>query len=56
MPTTAATEDLPAQADAGPFVPSPSTESDIEEGRDSYRPGRFHPMYIGDIYADKYKS
>lgn len=32
------------------------TESgDIEEGRDAYRPGGFHPVYIGDVYADKYE-
>ncbi|POS76289.1 serine/threonine protein kinase [Diaporthe helianthi] len=29
--------------------------SDIEEGRDAYQPGGFHPVYIGDIYADKYE-
>jgi serine/threonine-protein kinase SRPK3 len=28
---------------------------EIEEGRDAYRPGGFHPVYIGDVYADKYK-
>ncbi|GAB1320079.1 hypothetical protein MFIFM68171_10289 [Madurella fahalii] len=33
-------------------VPDPG---DIEEGRDAYRPGGFHPVYIGDVYADKYK-
>lgn len=35
-----------------PTVPDPG---DIEEGRDKYRPGGFHPVYIGDVYADKYK-
>jgi serine/threonine-protein kinase SRPK3 len=41
---------------------SPPTEhaadpdsDDIEEGRDAYRPGGFHPVYIGDVYAGKYQ-
>lgn len=28
---------------------------DVEEGRDAYQPGGFHPVYIGDMYADKYE-
>lgn len=28
---------------------------DIEEGRNAYRPGGFHPVYIGDVYNDRYK-
>lgn len=28
---------------------------DIEEGRDAYQPGGYHPVYIGDVYADKYE-
>lgn len=28
---------------------------DIEEGRDAYRPGGFHLVSIGDVYADKYE-
>lgn len=28
---------------------------DIEGGRDVYRPGGFHPVYIGDVYYDEYK-
>lgn len=28
---------------------------DIEEGRDAYRPGGFHPVYIGDVYNERYK-
>lgn len=28
---------------------------DIEEGRDAYRKGGFHPVYIGDVYANKYE-
>ncbi|KAJ8123077.1 hypothetical protein ONZ43_g884 [Nemania bipapillata] len=27
----------------------------IEEGDDAYRPGGFHPVYIGDIYNNRYK-
>lgn len=28
---------------------------DIEEGISSYRPGHFHPVYIGDVYHDRYQ-
>jgi serine/threonine-protein kinase SRPK3 len=28
---------------------------DIEEGRDAYRPGGFHPVYVGDVYNERYK-
>jgi hypothetical protein len=28
---------------------------DIEEGRDAYKPGGLHPVYIGDVYASKYE-
>lgn len=27
----------------------------IEEGRDAYQSGGFHPVYIGDVYASKYE-
>ncbi|KAI1427505.1 serine/threonine protein kinase [Xylaria sp. FL1777] len=27
----------------------------IEEGDDAYRPGGFHPVYIGDVFNDRYK-
>ncbi|KAI1505630.1 kinase-like domain-containing protein [Biscogniauxia marginata] len=34
----------------------PSREpGDIEEGTDVYRPGGFHPVYIGDVFKDRYK-
>lgn len=38
-------------------IPEPSSldPTDIEEGKDSYHPGGFHPVYIGDLYADRYK-
>jgi len=38
-------------------IPEPSSldPTDIEEGKDSYHPGGFHPVYIGDVYADRYK-
>lgn len=29
--------------------------ADIEEGKSKYRPGGFHPVYIGDVYNDRYK-
>lgn len=51
----------PAQP-VGPNDTSPPTDAvatpdlgDIEEGRDVYRPGGFHPVYIGDVYADRYR-
>ncbi|KAK0649990.1 kinase-like domain-containing protein [Cercophora newfieldiana] len=31
------------------------SEGGIEEGRGSYKPGGLHPVYIGDIYAEKYE-
>ncbi|KAL3492783.1 serine/threonine protein kinase [Aspergillus germanicus] len=34
---------------------SEDTKSNIEEGREVYRPGGFHPVYIGDIFNDRYK-
>lgn len=27
----------------------------IEEGSHAYQPGGFHPVYIGDVYHDRYK-
>lgn len=27
----------------------------VEEGRDEYYPGGFHPVYIGDVYGGKYQ-
>ncbi|KAI8712248.1 Protein kinase domain-containing protein [Fusarium sp. LHS14.1] len=34
----------------------PDTASeDGEEGKDAYRPGGFHPVYIGDVFNDRYK-
>lgn len=32
-----------------------SPEEDIEEGKDVYRRGGFHPVYIGDVYNNRYK-
>jgi serine/threonine-protein kinase SRPK3 len=49
-------EDTPVatSSDGGPLQTLPDP-SDVDEGRDVYRPGGFHPVYIGDVYADKYK-
>ena len=30
-------------------------KTDIEEGTQVYRPGGFHPVYIGDVFKDRYK-
>lgn len=32
-----------------------ATSEDEEEGKAAYRPGGFHPVYIGDIFNDRYK-
>ena len=34
---------------------TPTTIYDIEEGKDAYRPGGFHPVFIGDVYNERYK-
>ncbi|CAI7592512.1 unnamed protein product [Penicillium discolor] len=34
---------------------SDNTNSGIEEGTQAYRPGGFHPVYIGDVFKDRYK-
>ena len=28
---------------------------DMEEGRAAYHPGGFHPVYIGDVFNDRYE-
>ncbi|KAB8271101.1 kinase-like domain-containing protein [Aspergillus minisclerotigenes] len=33
----------------------PREATDIEEGTQVYRPGGFHPVYIGDVFKDRYK-
>ncbi|RSL53551.1 hypothetical protein CEP53_007715 [Fusarium sp. AF-6] len=32
-----------------------SVSEGIEEGEAAYRPGGFHPVYIGDVFSDRYK-
>lgn len=27
----------------------------VEEGRHAYRPGGFHPVYVGDVYQNQYE-
>jgi serine/threonine-protein kinase SRPK3 len=59
-------QETPPATEAAPPTPTPPRDEsaktvpepdpgDIEEGRDEYRPGGFHPVYIGDVYAEKYK-
>lgn len=31
------------------------SEPDIEEGRSKYKPGGFHPVYIGEVYDNRYR-
>ncbi|KAH8680716.1 kinase-like domain-containing protein [Xylariales sp. PMI_506] len=33
---------------------TPFSDVDLEEGRIAYKPDRFHPVYIGDIYSGRY--
>ena len=36
---------------------TPSKEpGNIEEGTHVYRPGGFHPIYIGDVFKERYKT
>ncbi|KAK3293529.1 kinase-like domain-containing protein [Chaetomium fimeti] len=51
-PTTEPGPPAPGQDEQAETVPDPG---DIEEGRDKYRPGGFHPVYIGEVYAGKYQ-
>lgn len=39
--------EYPTQPEAAP--------EEVEEGRAAYRPGGLHPVYIGDIFDDKFK-
>ncbi len=34
---------------------TPSTYRDFEEGKDTYKPGGFHAVYIGDVYNSRYR-
>lgn len=39
-------------------VPAETTQQedgDIEEGKDQYRPGGLHPVYIGDVFNERYE-
>jgi serine/threonine-protein kinase SRPK3 len=29
--------------------------TDVEEGRAAYGPGGFHPVYVGDVFSEKYQ-
>jgi hypothetical protein len=31
------------------------TKHSVEEGEDAYRPGGFHPVFIGDVYNNRYE-
>lgn len=32
-----------------------ASEEDVDEGRAAYRPGGFHPVYIGDVFNERWK-
>lgn len=59
-PQLSATQPAPPQNYDTGQPPEHSTQPDvateeIEEGRAAYRPGGFHPVYIGDIFNDRFK-
>ncbi|KAL6874802.1 kinase-like domain-containing protein [Trichoderma novae-zelandiae] len=35
--------------------PDAAFEEDVDEGRAAYRPGGFHPVYVGDIFNERWK-
>jgi serine/threonine-protein kinase SRPK3 len=43
------------QTSLSPSIYAKSSPGDIEEGRLVYRPGGFHPVYVGDIYHERYE-
>jgi hypothetical protein len=56
--TTVADSQAPIQDEpAPPTAPDPilNHQVKIEEGSVAYRPGGFHPVYIGDVFNDRYK-
>lgn len=55
--TSKQTEDAAATlpADTEQSGPGVRDSGNIEEGRDAYQSGGFHPVYIGDVYANKYE-
>ncbi|KAH8120747.1 serine/threonine-protein kinase SRPK3 [Trichoderma asperellum] len=59
-PQLSATHPAPPQNSDTGQPPEHSTQPDvateeIEEGRAAYQPGGFHPVYIGDIFNDRFK-
>lgn len=47
---------IPSQEPATEVAQNDEEEvQDMEEGMSSYRPGHFHPVYIGDVYHDRYQ-
>jgi hypothetical protein len=53
--TVVADAEVTADTEQQPGAVVADAEEDIEEGRDAYQPGGYHPVYIGDVYADKYE-
>ena len=52
--TTRQDDRIPSQQPDRTPQPSSIIE-DHEEGRAAYRPGGFHPVYIGDVFSDRFK-
>ncbi|KAJ5349882.1 Serine/threonine protein kinase [Penicillium brevicompactum] len=49
----AAVDDPTHSSPTSPPAVATSPEQDIEEGKDVYRAGGFHPVYIGDVYNNR---
>ncbi|KAI1152378.1 serine/threonine protein kinase [Nemania diffusa] len=49
------TQNLGRHGSASPKASHFPPQKTIEEGDDAYRPGGFHPVYIGDVFNDRYK-
>lgn len=48
-------EEIPKLREQNSSEDSPDRVRNIEEGKDAYRRGDFHPVYIGDIYNERYE-
>lgn len=46
---------IPTEGETPVAVVAPQNPNDIEESGNVYRPGGCHPVYIGDVYNDRYK-
>lgn len=45
----------PSTKSSPPRPPPIATNPKVDEGTDSYRVGGLHPVYVGDVYNDRYR-